>query len=520
MNPAPFLLRLAAAALLGVAVLDAAPAAPRPPNVLVILADDLGLGDVSCYNPRSAWRTPHLDQLAGEGMRFTDAHSSSGVCTPTRYTLLTGRYSWRSKLKKGVLQGYSPPLIEPGRLTLPAFLRAQGYATAMFGKWHLGLEWARTGPRVEDVDFSRPAGGGPTAHGFDRFLGISASLDMPPYVWIKDDRVTAAPDRTVADSPAPRLWRAGPIGADFRMEDVQPRLTEQTIAYLGERAAARDGKPFFLFLSLASPHTPTLPTPAFAGRTPSPYGDFVLQIDADVGAILAALERHGLARDTLVIFTSDNGFAPAADFPKHRTFGHDPSAGMRGVKSDAFEGGHHIPFLARWPGVIPAGTRCAEVVGQLDLYATCAEVLGATLPANAAEDSSSLLALLRGQPAPASRRRGLVHHSSEGEFAIREGKWKLILAPGSGGWSPPTRVPSPWTQPAPDSFEGLPPFQLYDLAADPAEQVNLVARHPEVVQRLGRLMREYIDRGRSTPGPDQANAAGPWPQAAWREQFR
>jgi len=499
----------------------AAVAATAPkPNILYILADDLGLGDVSCFNPQSAWRTPHLDQLAREGMMFTDAHSSSGVCTPTRYTLLTGRNSWRSKMKKGVLQGYSPSLIEPGRLTLPGFLKTQGYTTAMFGKWHLGLDWTRTGTKPEDVDFKGPIRGGPTAHGFDRFYGISASLDMPPYVWIENDRVTAVPDRSVGDSPAPQLWRAGPIGADFRMEDVQPRFTAKTIAYLAERAAARDGQPFFLYLALAAPHTPTLPTKAFAGKTPSPYGDFVLQIDADVGAILAALQQHGLAETTLVIFTSDNGFAPAADFPKHRTFGHDPSAGMRGVKSDAFEGGHHIPFIARWPGVTPAGSRCADVIGQLDLFATCAELLGAKLPDNAAEDSRSVLALLRGQAVPGGRGGALVHHSSEGEFAIREGKWKLILAPGSGGWSKPTRSPSPWTQPKPDSFDGLPPFQLYDLTADRAEQTNLAAKHPEVVQRLGRLMREYIDRGRSTPGADQRNADGPWPQIAWREEFR
>jgi arylsulfatase A-like enzyme len=473
----------------------------------------MGIGDVSALNPRSLWQTPHLDRLARDGMIFTDAHSSSGVCTPTRYTLLTGRYSWRGKLKRGVLQGYSPSLIEPGRLTLPGFLRTQGYATAMIGKWHLGLDWKKTGPGTEEVDFAQPLGGGPTAHGFDRFFGISASLDMPPYVWVQNDRVTAAPAGRVGDSPAPKLWRAGPIGADFRMEDVQPRFTEKTIAYLAERAAAKDRKPFFLYLALAGPHTPTLPTKAFAGSTPTPYGDFVRQIDADVGAILAALEKHDLARRTLVIFTTDNGYAPAGDIPRHRDLGHDSSGGYRGTKSDAFEGGHRVPFFARWPGVVPAGSRCAEVIGHLDVYATCAEILGAKLPANAAEDSSSLLALLRGQPAPATRRKSLVHHSSEGEFAIREGDWKLILCPGSGGWSPPTRSPSPWTQPKPDNFDGLPPYQLYHLGNDPKETTNLATKHPEIVQRLGRLMRETIERGRSTPGEPQPYVREGWPQA-------
>jgi len=489
------------------------------PNILFILADDMGVGDVSCLNPKSIWRTPNLDRLAREGMVFTDAHSSSGVCTPTRYTLLTGRYSWRSKLKQGVLNGYSPSLIEPGRLTLPAFLRAQGYATAMFGKWHLGLDWARSGAKPEDIDYAKAVGGGPIAHGFDRFLGISASLDMPPYVWLENDRVTARPAGVVGDSPAPKLWRAGPIGADFRMEDVQPKLVARTAAYLAERAASGDRKPFFVYLALAAPHTPTLPTKEFAGKTPTPYGDFVLQIDADVGGLLALLEQHGLAKNTLVIFTTDNGYAPAGNIPRLGDFGHDSSAGFRGAKSDIFEGGHRVPFIARWPGVTPAGTRCADVVGQLDFFATCAELLGASLPENAAEDSASILALLRGRPAPAGRRAGLVHHSAEGEFAIRQDNWKLILCPGSGGWSPPTRSPSPWTQANVDRFDGLPPFQLYDLALDPAEKNNVAAAHPEVVQRLGALMRSYIERGRSTSGPPQRNVDAPWPQIAWKEKF-
>ena len=507
-----------AAALAVTPQLSEAQTGPRP-NVLLILADDMGIGDVSALNPRSLWQTPNIDRLAREGMVFTDAHSSSAVCTPTRYTLLTGRYSWRGTLKRGVSQGYSPGLVERGRLTLPGFLRAQGYATAMFGKWHLGLEWAKRGPRPEDVDYAQPFGGGPIAHGFDRFFGISASLDMPPYVWLEDDRVTAPPAGMVEDNPAPRLWRAGPIGGDFRMEDVQPRLTQKTLAYLAERAAARDARPFFLYLALAGPHTPTLPTREFAGSTRTPYGDFVRQIDADVGSILAALERLGLARDTLVIFTSDNGYAPAGDIPSRGETGHDSSGGYRGSKSDSFEGGHRIPFIARWPGVTPAGTRCADVIGHLDLFATMAEVLGATVPETAAEDSSSVFALLRGRPAPATRREALVHHSSDGEFSIRQGNWKLILAPGSGGWSPPTRTPSLWTQAKADSFDGLPPFQLYDLAADPKETINLAGGHPEIVQRLGRLMRSYIERGRSTPGPDQPYVRDDWPQTAWMTSF-
>ena len=502
--------------------LPASAVAPLRPNIVYILADDLGYGDVSCLNPRSAWQTPNLDRLAREGMTFTDAHSASSLCTPSRYALLTGRYAWRGPLKKGVLRGYDRPLIEPGRMTVASLLRDQGYVTAVFGKWHLGLEWARTGPKPEDVDFDRPIGGGPLAYGFDRFFGISASLDMPPYVWLSQDRVTALPTGQIGDSPTPKLWRAGVIAPDFRMEEVQPTLIEKTQAFFAERAAAKDMRPFFLYLPLASPHTPVLPTGGFVGRTKTtPYGDFVTQVDADVGRLLAELERQGLAGNTLVVFTSDNGFAPAANVPDLTPFGHDPSAGYRGVKSDLFEGGHRIPFFARWPGVVAAGSRCDDVVGQLDLLATCADFLGVKLPDDAGEDSESLLPRFRRDSRRVTGTRpALVNHSENGSFAIRQGRWKLLLCPDSGGWSFPTSSPSPWLRPVADSLEGLPPFQLYDLEVDPTESKNLAMSHPEVVQRLGRLMRELVEQGRSTPGKAQPlSRDGVWPQIGWMSAF-
>jgi arylsulfatase A-like enzyme len=493
--------------------------ATTPPNIVFILADDLGIGDVSCYNPASAWRTPHLDRLAQEGLRLTDAHAASSLCTPSRYALLTGRYAWRGSLKQGVLQGFSPALLEPGRPTVASFLREHGYTTAIFGKWHLGLDWVRTGAQPENVDYTQPFGGGPTAHGFDRFFGLSASLDMPPYAWLADDRTPTVPTGRLTDSPAPKLWRAGPIAPDFKLEDVQPRLTATAIAYLAERAAAKDGKPFFLYLPLASPHTPILPTAAFAGKThATSYGDFVTQVDADVGAILAALARDGLASNTLVIVSSDNGFAPAADVPAHARVHHDPSAGYRGYKSDLFEGGHRIPFIARWPGQIPAGTTSGALVEQLDLFATCAELVGAKIPTDAAEDSVSFLPLLRGQTA-AGARTDLISHSAEGRFAIRDGRWKLLLWPGSGGWSSPTPTPSLWLKTEATDLASLPPFQLYDLTADPAETNNLAAAHPEIVQRLGHRLRRTIEEGRSTPGPRPAAVQTNWPQTAWLKQF-
>jgi arylsulfatase A len=517
----PLLRLLGAACALALVCPIASAAETTRPNIVYLYADDLGIGDVSCYNPKSAWRTPRMDRLAREGMLFTDAHSASSLCTPSRYALLTGRYPWRGMLRRGVTRGYSAPVLESGRETVATLLRRHGYTTAMLGKWHLGLEFVRKGPELEDVDFTRPFGGGPLAHGFDRFLGISASLDMPPYVWLAGNRAVSVPTGTIGDSPSPKLWRAGAISPDFKLEDVQPRLTQEAIDYIGERAAARDGRPFFLYLALASPHTPILPTPEFEGKTrTTPYGDFVVHMDADIGRVVDALEQHGLARNTLVIVTSDNGFAPAADVPPHASFGHDPSGGFRGVKSDLFEGGHRVPFIARWPGVIAPGSRCEVPIGQWDLLATLAELVGARLAPNAGEDSVSFLPLLRGRPTATAGRDAMVHHSATGALAIRQGKWKLLLCPDSGGWSYPTTTPAPWGRPAADDLTGLPPFQLYDLEADPAEKHNLVERHPDVVQRLGRLLRSYIERGRSTPGePQPVDRSVPWPQVAWMDAF-
>ncbi|MBK8002331.1 MAG: arylsulfatase [Verrucomicrobia bacterium] len=499
--------------LLGVVSAAPAAAATSRPNILYILADDMGIGDVSCLNSNSVWKTPNLDRLAREGRIFTDAHSASGVCTPSRYSLMTGRYSWRGRLKTGVLHGYDPALIEKGRVTVASFLRQQGYATAMVGKWHLGLDWQKTGPKLEEVDYTKPFSGGPLAHGFDSFFGISASLDMPPYVYLENDRATTVPVDKVADSPKPKMWRAGPIGGDFRHDEVHPRFIERSLSFINARAKAGDGKPFFLYLALASPHTPIVPTAKFEGKTrTNPYGDFVAQVDADIGTLLDALARNGQATNTLVIFTADNGFAPAANLPELQKLGHEPSAGFRGHKADLFEGGHRVPFIARWPGQVSAGTRCTQTVGHLDLLATCADLLGAKLPEQAGEDSVSILPLLRGGNTPPAGREALVHHSVNGSFAIRQGKWKLLLVPDSGGWSAP--------KPGSAESKGLPKFQLYDLELDPAEKVNLQAEHPEIVQRLGRLLRSVLERGRSTPGAAQPyDSETPWLQKAWTAEF-
>jgi arylsulfatase A-like enzyme len=303
------------------------------------------------------------------------------------------------------------------------------------------------------------------------------------------------------------------------MEDVQPRLIATALDYIAERASAKDGKPFFLYLPLAAPHTPVLPTRDFEGKTKTTsYGDFVAQVDADVGQLVMTLEKHGLSKNTLVIFTSDNGFAPAADVPGHAKFNHDPSGGYRGFKSDLYEGGHRVPFIAHWPGTIKAGTTSDALVAQLDLFATAADLVGAKLPETAAEDSFSFLPLLRGEKQ--SARTAIISHSAEGRFAIQAGPWKLLLWPGSGGWSAPTPKPSVWLKVERTDLATLPSFQLYHLAIDPAEKQNLAAAQPEIVQRLGQMLRADVERGRSTPGAPQPFTATPeWTQLAWRKSF-
>jgi arylsulfatase A len=492
-------------------------ASMKTPNLIYILADDMGYGDLSCLNPESKLRTPHLDQLAAGGMRFTDAHSSSAVCTPSRYSILTGRYNWRSSLKQGVTGGYSAHLIEDGRMTVASLLKQRGYHTAAIGKWHLGWDWARSGPEPKDVDYAQPICNGPCSFGFDQFFGISASLDMPPYVYVENDRVTALPDRQdpgcdLRDNRPPgdigfRFWRPGPCAPDFRHEEVLPTLTRRAEEFIAGQSAAQ---PFFLYFPLPAPHTPILPTAVFQGRSgTNPYGDFCLMVDDVVGRVMAAVERAGLTDDTIIVFTSDNGCSPSADFPGLAKLGHHPSHLFRGHKADIYDGGHRIPLLVRWPARIPAGRACEDTVCLVDLLATMADAAGVAVPDEAGEDSVSNLPLWLEQPGAGPIREATVHHSIDGSFAIRQERWKLELCPGSGGWS--------WPRPGAEC-EGLPPVQLYDMSADVGERRNLQEQHPEVVAHLTALLTRYVREGRSTPGAPQPNT-GPasWPQLAWMQ---
>ncbi|MBN3522964.1 sulfatase family protein [Paenibacillus apiarius] len=482
----------------------------RQPNMIYILADDMGYGDISCLNDNSKINTPNLDRLGKEGIIFTDAHSSSAVCTPSRYSILTGRYNWRSALKEGVLGGYSRSIIEQGRMTVADLLKQAGYYTACFGKWHLGLDWQKSGDTPAEVDFSKPIQNGPSDLGFDEFYGISASLDMPPYVYIENDKATQLPDQVTRNDDKKGFWREGPTAPDFRHEEVLPRLTQKVLDRIEQFGASSGSEPFFIYYPLPAPHTPILPTADFKGKSGTNlYGDFVLMCDDVIGLIMSKLESCGLADNTILVFTSDNGCSPSADYGELARVGHNPSYVFRGHKADIYEGGHRIPLLVRWPAQIAAGTIIEEPVCLVDFMATAADIAGLPLPDNAGEDSVSQLPLWLGQAREQPLREAIVHHSIDGSFSIRKGEWKLELCPGSGGWSDPM----PGAEP-----EGTPSFQLYRLSEDIGERHNLAERHPEVVLELKELLTRYIKDGRSTPGKPQPNTGAPrWGQLHWMQ---
>jgi arylsulfatase A-like enzyme len=485
------------------------------PSIVLVMADDLGYGDVRCYNPdRGKIPTPHIDRLAAQGMRFTDAHSSSGVCSPSRYTLLTGRYHWRTRLQSGIVGYLERPLIAPGRLTVAALLKQHGYDTACVGKWHLGWDWdvppadrklfapgRGNFPEVTDRHreawrqvYSRPIGGGPTTRGFDEYFGTDVP-NWPPFCFIEDDRTVGIPSAYLPSAKFQDHLASlpGPALADWKLEGVLPAITDRACDFIRRRAET--GEPFFLYLPLTSPHTPLAVNAAWKGRSglESAVADLVMETDAAVGRVLAALEKCGAAEDTLVVFTSDNGFAPYVGAKHLESRGHDPSGPLRGYKGDAWEGGHRVPLVVRWPGVVKPGAVCGQLVHQADVMATVADILGTELPADAAEDSFSLLPLLKGADEPV--REHAVSQGSQGLFALRRGPWKMLFGPGGGG---------AWSDLSASEPDGH-PAQLYNLAADIGETKNLYAQHPEIVREMTALLEEFVTGGRSTPGPAQTN---------------
>jgi len=470
----------AAACLLGARnLVRAAAGHPGKPNVVYILADDLGWGDMDVYNPHSAVPTPHCNAFAKQGMRFTDMHASSAVCTPSRYSILTGRYSWRGRLKKGVLNGESPDLIEPGRMTVPSMLKADGYYTAGVGKWHLGLG------NAEPTDYTQPLVPGPNSHGFDYYFGIPASLDMAPYLYFENDHTVEQPTIPDPGSKTPRgyFWRPGLRAPHFQIPEVLPTLTGKAVAILRERAQHKD-QPFFLYVALPSPHTPWVPLPEYKGKSGAgDYGDYVVEVDTMIGRVLNTLHQLGMDENTLTVVTSDNG----ADWKLEdiALYPHRANADWRGEKADIWEAGHRIPFIARWPGRIPANTVCDDTGSLTDLMGTLAAILHRSLPPDAGEDSFNLLPALLHQP-HAPIRKDIIEESNAGMFSIREGDWKLELGLGSGGFTAPEHV-----DPAPGGVQG----QLYNLADDPHEFYNLWAQRPDIVNRLTALLDQYKESG-------------------------
>lgn len=505
----------------------AAHAAEKPPNIVFILADDLGYGDVSIYNPKSKIQTPHLDRLATEGVRFTDAHAPSSVCTPTRYSILTGRLAWRSPLKSGVLPPWGAPLIDEKRPTLPGFLKKNGYRTAAIGKWHLGWTWptrdgqppASGADRLSNVDFTKPITGGPTERGFDYYFGVDVP-NYPPYVYIENDRSVGIP----TEASGPIYNRPGPVLPGWDWTDVLPEITRRSVSYIEE--AGKKCEPYFLYVPLTSPHYPIVPSQEFRGKSGAgDYGDFVMQTDATVDSILNAIDRSGQAENTLVIFTSDNGPEVTGEvkpgvYDREKEYNHSSSGELRGAKRDLWEGGHRVPFIARWPGKIKAGTTSETIISHVDLFATAAAIIGHPVVPDAAEDSFNILPALLGETPAKAVRPATIHHGLNGSLAIRQGDWVFIDAPSGDGNREPTWRKEEWKiQPHSEQAE------LFNLKTDPHQIHNLLGENRDKAHELKKLLDQIISCGRSTPGPDlgndpaasgrsptrsNASAQGPW----------
>lgn len=468
----------------------------KKPNIVVILADDLGIGDIQATSGGyGKIPTPHMDSCANNGRVFSDAHSNSAVCTPTRYGVLTGRYCFRTKLKKGVLYGYGAPLIEESRPTMASVLKKSGYRTACIGKWHLGLGWNHidgSGPDKDDsydpslIDWNEPLTSGPHTLGFDNSFIISASLDMPPYTYIENGKLTEEPTCISSDSPRPAFARGGAQAPGFDNSTTLREFTRYTESFIAQQAGSEN--PFFLYFATTSPHTPHVPLNPFVGKSGmGPYGDMVCEHDWSVGRIIAALDRHGLTDDTLVIITSDNGcHASPLGLEEKRHFANGK---FRGQKSDAWDGGHRVPFIAIWPPIIPAGTVCDETICLTDLFATFAGLAGDPLPGGCSEDGMDIFNLFSNTGAV--ERPPVVHHSIDGSFAVRKGKWKYIACPGSGGWSLPNDSVPP----------SAPQEQLYNMEIDPEETVNCYRENREVLLDMRRVL-EYFRKGENVPLPE------------------
>lgn len=477
----------------------------KRPNIVYILADDMGYGDMECNNPDSKIPTPNLNQLAEKGMRFTDAHAGSSVCTPSRYSIMTGRYCWRTRLKQGIVWEWDAPLISPEQKTVAQLLQEQDYQTACIGKWHLGWDWPmKDGSRPNDhvafgeceaqvreeigkkIDYEGRLGGGPVDQGFESYFGIDVP-NFPPYTWFQDDRLAVPPTE---QKPDELYGHPGVAAPDWNLEGMIPEFTRRAVDYIENQFT--EERPSFLYLALTSPHSPVVPNEAFKGKSGiGNYGDFVCEVDWVVGEVVAALERSGVSDDTLVIFTSDNG--PESRVPddegayaRVQRHHHYSMGELRGIKRDLWEGGHRVPFIAKWPREVPAGTTCDQLISLSDFMATCAEISGATLAEGEAEDSVSILELLRGKEG-SSPREFAVHHSCNGQFALRRGDWVLIDYPtgddnGNGMGEPD------WFKQERGYMSHDHPAELFHLGDDLSERRNRYAEEPELVAEMKTLL--------------------------------
>ena len=485
--------------------LNIAQPAEDHPNIVIILADDFGVGDIQAHYPENKIATPHLDRLVRQGMSITDAHSPSAVCSPTRYGLLTGRYSWRTRLQEWVIAAYEPPLIAKDRPTLPGFLKQNDYHTACIGKWHLGWNWAgpqpsrmtetKNGQKALQWDFTKPIRGGPTERGFDYYWGVDLP-NLPPFTYIENDRVVTQPTAKYQLDPSegvvlPKGFVGAPMAPGWRMQDILPDITKRAVTHIHQRA--KQHQPFFLYFSMTSPHEPIVPSKEFQGKSGiAPIADFVMETDWSAGQVIKAIDDAGIADNTIIIFTGDNGHSHYTGWQQLVDAGHMPSGPYRGHKGDVWEGGHRVPLVVRWPGRIKANKSRDQLVCLTDIFATCAEIVGAESPPNGAEDSLSFLPTLLGKNSTDDRTT-LVNHSNHGEFAYRDGPWKLVFKMSGRNLQ--------------QSRGRATIAELYNLDTDIAEQNDLSKKHPEITRRMTLGLKSVIERGSSRITQESSNDA-------------
>ncbi|MDB4459102.1 arylsulfatase [bacterium] len=477
-------------------------AADQHPNVIILYADDMGVADVSYGNKEAKIQTPNIDRLANQGLAFTDGHSSSGICTPSRFAMLTGQHHWRRF--HGIANAFGGPVFEEGDFTIAGMFKEKGYRTACFGKWHLGWDFdairkpgveKKDWPNAESYDWTKRFPGGPLERGFDHYFG-DGTINFPPYCWIEGDRFLTIPTKPVIKSKplaGGGSFRPGPMAESWSPYDILPTITEKTVEWIGKQKA---DKPFFAYLAFNSPHYPIVPNKEFQGESKAGfYGDFMIETDAMVGKVLDALDKQGLTENTMVIFTADNG-AETHAFERLKEFGQWSSGKFRGVKRDIYEGGHRVPFIVRWPDKIKAGSVSNEVVNQVDLAATFAAMIDHPLETEEAIDSYNLLPLLMGKNHNRPLRTATVQNTSPNKFALRQGDWILIdTASGSAKKESKSYLQHFGLEGYGKENPGL----LFNLKNDPGQSKNLYADHPQRVESMRNLLKRYTNGERCAP---------------------